>query len=92
MATVPRKGKTASGSTQNILGRITVPVTFKKITVNMDLFLCSALEQELYLGVDFWKSFHVTRKVFGVEEISADTEVEKPPRKAVPEPHELNAG
>jgi len=33
----------------------------------------------------------VATEVFGIKEISAETEVKKPPKKADPEPHELNA-
>jgi len=81
------KVRTASGSTQNILGRITVPITFKNTTVNMNIFLCPTLEQELDLVVDFWKSFDVEPEVFGIEEIPAEIEVDKPPKKAEPEQH-----
>jgi len=61
------KVRTASGFTENILGRNTVPITFKNTTVNMDLFLCPTWKQELYLGVDFWKSFDVAQDVFEIE-------------------------
>jgi len=71
--------RTANGLTQKILGRITVPLTFKNTTVDMDLFICLTLEQELYLGVDFWQSFGVAPRIFALKEVLTAPKVKKPP-------------
>jgi len=57
----------------------------------MCLYLCSALKQQLYLGVDFWKAFDIALELFGggVEEC-----VESQPKECTTvefERHQLSA-
>ncbi|KAH8303053.1 hypothetical protein KR059_010889, partial [Drosophila kikkawai] len=83
--------KTANGATQSILGKVSIPMTYRNVTVMMDLFLCPSLEQELYLGVDFWKSFQIAPEVFELESIQEEVVPEKE-QKEEPEPHNLTGG
>lgn len=52
--------QTASGHSANILGYICVPVTYQNKTHTMNVFIAPSLQQELYLGIDFWNIFGMT--------------------------------
>ena len=51
--------RTADGKGQNILGRISTSVCFRGETKRLCIYLVPSLAQELYLGIDFWRSFNL---------------------------------
>lgn len=55
--------KTADGKNQVIVGKTQVKVSFKNQTRDLVLYLVPNLDQELYLGVDFWKLFQIAPNV-----------------------------
>ncbi|XP_055838190.1 uncharacterized protein K02A2.6-like [Episyrphus balteatus] len=63
------KVRTASGQNQPIIGELTTSVTYKGITKQITLYLVPSLEQTLYLGVNFWKSFEIAPQI--ISEISS---------------------
>ncbi|KAH8328917.1 hypothetical protein KR067_006553, partial [Drosophila pandora] len=77
------KVRTANGSQQQILGKVKMKVEYKKRTREILFYLCPSLEQELYLGVNFWQEFEIASELFGVcevemaEEKANRTETEK---------------
>lgn len=60
---------TASGNQCRILRKIITPVTCKNRTENILLYLCPDLEQNLYLGVDFWRAFELAPYVMNADGI-----------------------
>lgn len=51
--------RTADGASQQVSGYIDAPVTFCDKTKLVRLYLIPSLSQDLYLGIDFWKSFGI---------------------------------
>ena len=87
------KVKTASGQYHRILGKINVSIRYKDQEHRMLLYLCPDLEQDLYLGIDFWKIFKLAPDILGIDEIDMekivkDFETEKEVNKL--KPHDLN--
>jgi len=82
--------KAANGEDQMILGKVIVRVGFWGREASMCLYLCPALKQQLYLGVDFWQEINIAPELFGggVEELvdSQPTEV----TTVEPERHQLS--
>lgn len=50
---------TADGSKNSILGHCNLPVTYKGVTKNIDFYIVPSLNQEVYLGLDFWRIFAI---------------------------------
>lgn len=45
---------------------------YENITKEMCLYLCPDLEQELYLGIDFWRTFEIAPEEVGVAEVDIE--------------------
>jgi len=52
------------------------------------LLLCPSLEQELCLGIDFWREFRIAPHIFDIEVITPEENEKR--KKIEPEPHELD--
>lgn len=52
--------KTANGGRATVFGIITLPVKWNGITKDLEFLIIPDLEQEIYLGVDFWKIFNLS--------------------------------
>lgn len=63
---------TASGKTHRIVGKIEVEVEYQQQFLKMRFYLCPDLEQDLYLGADFWKLFNIAPEIFPIDEITVD--------------------
>ena len=50
---------TADGKRQEVLGKMTLPVTYKEITRNIEFLICPSIKKDFILGVHFIKSFDV---------------------------------
>lgn len=64
--------KTASGQQHRILGKIKLSIKYKEQQHQLLLYLCPDLEQVLYLGIDFWRTFSLAPDVVGIEEIEVE--------------------
>lgn len=64
--------RTASGQAHRILGKIETKVQYNQKEAIICLYLCPDLEQELYLGVDFWMAFELAPDIIPVEEIGVE--------------------
>lgn len=85
--------KTASDQYHRVLGKVKVSISYKDLEHQMLLYLCPDLEQNLYLGIDFWKLFKLAPDIIGIDEmdmekIVKDFETEKEVNKL--RPHDLN--
>lgn len=69
---LPTTISTASGAKQRVLGFINVEVKYAGKIRNVKFFLVPSLQQELYLGIDFWQSFGI--KPILIESISESTD------------------
>ncbi|KAL7723637.1 hypothetical protein ACLKA6_006044 [Drosophila palustris] len=68
--------RTAAGASRPILGRVVLPVKYKERVQEIVLYMCPDLQQELYLGIDFWRAFEIAPDVLGAPTIhKADPEV-----------------
>lgn len=68
--------KTADGNRQSIIGYVEVPVTYKGLTREILFYLSPTLKQNVYLGVNFWKSFEIAPQIFVSElETTSDTTI-----------------
>lgn len=67
---------TASGGVHRILGHIVVNMEYNRKNSQLKLFLCPDLDQELYLGADFWERFKIAPELFPVAEINAELQAE----------------
>lgn len=64
--------KTASGQQHRILGKANLSIRYKDQQHQMLLYLCPDLEQVLYLGIDFWRTFGLATDVIGADEINME--------------------
>ena len=57
----PFKSKiaTAIGSKAAVVGICTLPVTYKEVVRDIDFYIVPSMSQEVYLGLDFWRSFAI---------------------------------
>lgn len=56
--------KTASGESQDIIGKLKIRVGYKNMSEYITFYIAPSLSQEIYLGVDFWKTFEVAPNIF----------------------------
>ena len=61
--------KTAGGESYCILGKITIPVEYKNELKEITFYLCPHLQQAMYLGIDFWRSFNLAPDIIGKLEV-----------------------
>ena len=61
--------KTAGGESYCILGKITIPVEYKNELKEITFYLCPHLQQAMYLGIDFWRSFNLASDIVGKLEV-----------------------
>ena len=61
---------TADGSKQEIKGIVDVLITYEEKTKPIELYVVPSLNQELYLGVDFWKAFSLAPAI--ISEVEAE--------------------
>lgn len=66
---------TASGQRHRILGKIIVNIEYKDKTREIILYLCPDLQQDLYLGTDFWRLFEIAPEIFSLEEVNLDLQI-----------------
>ena len=86
--------RTAGGSHHPILGKINLPVKYKNVTHEIFFYICPSLDQELYLGVDFWVKFALAPEIFPVEAIQMEHVLSNLPelsREHYLKPHVLSA-
>ncbi|XP_043063215.1 uncharacterized protein LOC122319687 [Drosophila yakuba] len=57
--------RTAAGEDRSLIGRVHVPVEFKGVEKVLTFYVCPYLEQELYLGIDFWRKFALAPAILG---------------------------
>lgn len=50
---------TADGSKNSVLGHCTLPVFYKGVEKDIDFYIVPSLNQEAYLGLNFWRSFAI---------------------------------
>lgn len=55
--------RTANGDKQAVIGFCILPIHFKNVTRNLQLYLVPSLSQEAYFGVNFWKEFALAPEV-----------------------------
>lgn len=60
--------RTADGSRQDVAGIIKLSVTYKSESHQIEFYVIPSLVQNLYLGIDFWKTFKIAVNV--VSEVS----------------------
>lgn len=68
--------KTAGGEHFNILGKVVVPVKYKDIEKCVTFFLCPYLQQNMYLGIDFWRSFNLAPEILNTDRGESKTSSE----------------
>lgn len=54
---------TADGTRQNVTGVINVLVDYKNVSKMVEFYLIPSLKQNLYLGINFWKTFHIAPQI-----------------------------
>lgn len=64
--------RTADGAQQHVVGYIDAPITFNHKTKLSRLYLIPSLSQDLYLGIDFWKTFGITPSVINEIALTVD--------------------
>ncbi|KAM8702075.1 hypothetical protein ACLKA7_001875 [Drosophila subpalustris] len=62
--------RTVAGASRPILGRVVLPVKYKERVEEIVFYMCPDLQQELYLGIDFWRAFEIAPDVLGAPETS----------------------
>ncbi|XP_044571939.1 uncharacterized protein LOC123257320 [Drosophila ananassae] len=73
-----RKGtivSTADGQRQQVVGHLTTEVEFKDQCKTHMFYLVPTLSQDLYLGIDFWRSLELLLSEFRVGEIPVSQEL-----------------
>lgn len=55
---------TADGSSQSVLGTLTLPVTYNTITREVVFYVIPSLSPNFILGVNFWKQFRIAPELF----------------------------
>lgn len=83
----------AGGKHYRVLGKIKVSVRYQENTKEMHLCLCPDLEQNLYLGIDFWRLFQLAPDIMGISEINIEKiteEITSADAKYKLNPHELS--
>lgn len=61
---ISSKLSTADGTNHDIKGKITTQITFRGRSELMDIYIIPTLSQNLYLGVDFVRKFHLAADLF----------------------------
>lgn len=64
--------RTASGNPHRILGKVLTKVKYNQKEAEICLYLCPDLEQQLYLGVDFWKCFGLAPDILAIDEVNIE--------------------
>ncbi|XP_043069923.1 uncharacterized protein [Drosophila bipectinata] len=80
--------QSAGGAKHQVLGKVYPEIRYQGQTHRIPILLCPSLKQKLYLGVDFWRKFHIAPEVVRVESLeNVETEIHS---KGEPvEPHTL---
>lgn len=66
------QARTAAGQVHTILGNVNLKVQYKDKIEEMDFYLCPELEQQLYLGIDFWRLFGLAPEIIEVNELDIE--------------------
>ena len=85
--------RTAGGSHHPILGKIALPVKYKNKENEIMFYICPSLDQEIYLGVDFWLKFGLAPEIFQIETIQMEdvlTNLPELSREHYLKPHTLS--
>ena len=69
--------KTAGGENFTILGKVIASITYNGKTEEVELYLCPHLQQDLYLGIDFWRQFGLAPEIVGKVSEKVDENKEK---------------
>ena len=59
--------KTAGGENFTIVGRVQVKVQYNGVEKELEFYLCPYLQQEMYLGINFWRLFNLAPEIIGPE-------------------------
>lgn len=62
----------ASVQFHRILGKIVSKVEYRQKEADICFFLCPDLEQQVYLGIDFWIAFGLAPDILNIEEIDVE--------------------
>lgn len=62
---------TADGSSQRIIGKFKLNVEYRSEEKSLDLYIVPSLQQELYLGMDFWRLFGIFPKELEIAELNS---------------------
>ena len=84
--------RTAGGSHHPILGKISLPVKYKNEINDILFYICPSLDQEIYLGVDFWIKFSLAPEIFATAAIQMEDVLQNLPelsREHYLKPHTL---
>ena len=63
--------KTAGGENFTIVGRVQIPVQYKGVEKSIEFYLCPNLQQEMYLGINFWRLFNLAPDILGPEPVNS---------------------
>ena len=69
--TVKSKVSTADGARQSVAGSIKLDVAYNSTTKTIEFYLVPSLSQDVYLGVNFFKTFGVATDLFAPLEIES---------------------
>lgn len=67
---LPCAVKTADGKSQKLFGKLTTKVGFKTKPKELSFYMLPSLSQNLYLGIDLWKTFDLLPFCFQQAELS----------------------
>lgn len=67
---IKAKGSTADGSAKHIIGKLKLKVEYGNQEKFLEIFIVPSLQQELYLGIDFWRIFGLFPKELQIAELN----------------------
>lgn len=63
---------TASGQKHRILGKVKLEIEYNNKVNYLEFYLCPDLEQQAYLGIDFWKVYGLAPELLGTAELDIE--------------------
>lgn len=67
---IKANASTADGSSQRIIGKLKLMVEYGNQEKFLEIFIVPSLQQELYLGIDFWRIFGIFPKELQIAELN----------------------
>lgn len=71
---IDSKVRTAGGRTNTIIGKFIANIKYKNTTKDLTIYVAPQLEQELYLGINFWKAFDICPSLISEIDLGIDDE------------------